>query len=503
MKIFSQKTLLLFVLLMSLSKAGEAQDTRATITSQNYLQRLEQQLAFAKELLASFPNPQAKQLIHSAQQMRDQARVALAANRLAVASAKIRSAQQLVDKAISMLVRVPLERQQERLQELLIHAERVVPASSNKEADRLLRLAVKNRRQGDQAIKKGAYRMAMESYRVATFLAERAIDLAEGPKGNLQDQIRRERERFEELLQRARSVTFASGDENANRLLRKAERQVGSIKDAISRKDFRLALSLYYSTTRLLLRVIDIAEGKHVSKRERAVDEIESLRDLISVIKDRFGNLNDRRINFLTERAERLYYQAQNDIEAQRYIKEMKKIERARNLLEQVLRKGSRSGSGLKENAERELERLRNDIMLLRERTRTKPRPVVNQLLNAAEQNVRDAEKWLSVGRTRLALEAILSGNRLVLAAENTKRTKGGIINVDKIRKELDKLDRALSQAKSEPKTRSEIAKGLVKQAEEMRNRAFTAFEKRQLRLAHEYIQIANELIAKSLREVQ
>lgn len=502
MNAFIQKVILGVLLVLSLSGVGEAQDPAGLVSVQASLKRLDEQLAFAKELLASFPNRQAQLYIQSAEQLRNKAREAALSNRLIPATNNVRNAQQLVDKAISMMVVVPLERLQERLQELLRHAEQVVPASVNKEADRLLRMAKNNRQQGNRAAKVGDYRKTMEYYRVATFLAERAIDVAEGPKGNLRDRLSKERERFEELLERARSAALTSKDEKSKRLLRKAERQIGSIKDAINRGDLRLALSLYYSTTRLLLRVIDIAEGRHVSERERVVEEVEALSELITVIKDRFGESADRRIAFLINRAEKLYFQAQKDVESERYMQAWQKIERARGLLERVVRGGRSEGIKLSDRAERELERLREDINLLLDRSETAQRPIVKQLLSAAKLSADDAEKWISAGRIRLALEAILAGNRMVLAAERAAKPAQST-QPDLVRKELDKLDQALSEAKSDTESQSEIALGLLRQAEEMRNRAHIAFEKGQIRLAQEYTKIALDLVMKSMQEVQ
>lgn len=500
MNAFIPKIMLCVMLVLILTGAGEAQDQTGVVSVQASFKKLEEQLSFAKELLASFPNRQAQQLIQKAQQLRDQARAASLRNRPVMALSNLRAAQLMIDQAVGMLIMVPLDRLKERLQELLRRAERVVPVSGNKEAERLLRMAQQNRQFGNRNTTLGDYRKTMEYYRVATFLAERAIDLAEGPKGNLQDRLQKEKERFEELLDRARFAVLTGKDEKAIKLLGKAEHQVGSIKDAINRGDFQLALSLYYSTTRLLLRVIDISEGKHVSAREQAIEEVEVLIELINMVKDRFQESKNKRIIFLIDRAEKLYFKAQNDIESDRYLLALQKIERARGLLNRIKSGRPGDGSGLLERAERELERLQEDISRIENKSESVEETLVKQYLSAAELCVKDAEKWISTGSTRLALETILAGNRFVLAAERAtkaaRKTQPEIV-----RRELEKLERVLSDAKSEPESRSEIATGLVRQAEEMRNRALAALEKGQTQLAMDYTKIALDLVMKSRRQ--
>jgi len=222
MNSITQKILQAIVLVLILSAAGEAQDPTGLVSVQASLKRLDEQLAFANELLASFPNQEAKQYIQMAQRAHDQAQLSVASNKPLQAAVNIRTANQWIDKAINLLVTVPFKRLRERLEDLLRHAERVVPASGNKEAERLLREAQKNSNQAYKSAQAGQYRLAMEHYRVATYLCERAIDVAVGPQGNLAERLAKERERFEELLDRARTAAFSSSNQTANQLLTKS-----------------------------------------------------------------------------------------------------------------------------------------------------------------------------------------------------------------------------------------------------------------------------------------
>ena len=164
------------------------------------------------------------------------------------------------------------------------------------------------------------------------------------------------------MLNRARTVASASNDKQIKSLLYKAEQQKDMIKNAVNRRDYRLALNLYYNTTRLLLRVIDIAEGHTISLKEQSVEELEGLRELVEIISQQYSRNPDQQMQFFLNRANQLYQQAQTDIETERYVLALAKIERAQNILERVTSGNLNGEQRMADRAKNELDILKDDI---------------------------------------------------------------------------------------------------------------------------------------------
>ena len=298
-------------------------------------------------------------------------------------------------------------------------------------------------------------------------------------------------------MNRARTVASASNDKQIKSLLYKAEQQKDMIKNAVNRRDYRLALNLYYNTTRLLLRVIDIAEGHTISLKEQSVEELEGLRELVEIISQQYSRNPDQQMQFFLNRANQLYQQAQTDIETERYVLALAKIERAQNILERVTSGNLNGEQRMADRAKNELDILKDDIYRLKERIDTSQRPVLHELLEAAEASVQDAEEWLSVGKIRLALEAILAGNRFVLATDRTLQQVDSI-QPERIKEELIKLEQNLAESMLYIDESSDLSKSLLTQSQEMYQHAQAALDHDQIILVKEYLQISKDLLEKS-----
>lgn len=485
------KKFFLIIFLIQLMSSGLFAQGGQSRAGEAMLRKLDQQIGIARDLLRLFPDRTSEDLLKQAALLREEAAILLEERRVAQASAKINAAMALAEKATNLLSQIPMERIQEQVEELTRRGEQLVSGSSSKDAERLLRQAQENVLVANKAARMGKYRQAMESYRIAKFLAERCLNLVESPGGNLQDQVTTERNRFEELLERATSALASCQNENAERLVNQAKKQAQSIEQAASRNDLRFALNLYYNTTRLLLRAIDLCEGREGSDREQAVEELELLNDLLDTAKSKVDQQGNRRSLLVFEKATRLQIQAKEAVEQEKFDVALVKVELARNLISRLWDQNTLAT--YQERAEQELGRLQADI----ERIKNNQSLPANAkaLLQAAQMSASDAERYLTRGRIRLALEAILAGNRFISTLESSQSSSKSIGN-EAISEEVARLNARLSQVASRSDLNSEN-QDLLEAARQMLDRAQEAVTDGNNDLANEYLKLGRDLVVK------
>jgi HEPN domain-containing protein len=453
-----------------------------------------QQLDVAKDLLNAFPDRQAEEWIKQAEQLLREASNLLEGRQGSLAMAKINAANTLLQKAINELSITPLERLQDQVEELIRRAEQTVAGRGSKEAERLIKSARENRNQGMMAFRDNNYRKSMEHYRVAKSLLEKALNIVQGPRGDINEQIETEKNRFEELSTRAEKAASTCQQENARRLLQQARQQYQNTREAVNRGDFKFALSLYYNATRLLLRVIDICEGRYISDRDQMTEELEMLGELLAAAQQQATSGPGQRNTMLFNRANRLYHEAEESIRQGKYVIARRQIDLARNLTSRMWRGGGRIN--IRGRAYQELERLKTDVKRFSSDNQVSAAPHARALLQAAQRSVKDAEEYLQLGRTGLALQAILAGNRFISALQ-APTSDNPRANLAKLSEGLDRLKSEIESLQSDEQLDAD-AKELLDAAGLMASHAKQALEDNELELAGEYIKLGFNIVQKS-----
>jgi len=491
-----RKVLLLAVLVLVADDGLFAQGGQAS--GKGPLRKLDQQIGIAKDLIRLFPDAKAEDLLRQAVGLREEAVALLASRRVVQATAKIAVALGLVERAINFLSQTPMDRIREQVDELIRRAEQLMPGSGEKQAERLLRQAKENVQTANRAARASNFRKAVEHFRVAKFLAERCLNLVDRPEGNLQERLLTERRRFEELLQRAVQAASTCQNQNAGKLVLQARKQAHGIEQSLNRGDLRLALNLYYNTTRLLLRAIDICEGRESSSREQAIEEIELLNDMIDTARGGDGQAADRRSVIILEKATRLQNQAQEAVERENFELALVKVELARNLISRLWEIPHTS---YQERAEQELSRLQAEIEKLRNEQSSAGSEKAKSLLRAAAMSANDAERYLAHGRIRLALEAILAGNRFIAALQSA-HLSGKAVNEQILSDGIARLTDELSQLSSLADL-SEENLDIVEAAQQMLNRAQQSMAQGNPELALEYVKLGLDLVEKVKADIR
>ena len=475
-------TLVVFCLLFSAaysqnnSHGGEAR-----------LQQLDSQIKLAQDLLSQFPNEQAKDLLALVVKARTDIQLLFESRRNALANAQLLVAFSLVQKVIDQLSQNPLKRIQEEVNELLQNTEQaLVGKRNNKAAERLLQDAKNNIKNGNNSFERGRILMAVENYRVAKFLLERCLGLVGDGKLDIFEPLRNEKERYEELLQRAEDVVATCDNQQAAKLLLEAQKQDQAIRRAVNQGNGKLALNLYYSTTRLLLRAIDMCQGFSMPAKDQALEDIEMLRNLYETALEENGS---GRSKVILNKVLNLQNQAQSAINRGNFLLAQRRIDLARNLLGRLWSDGSEVNK--QERAFQELEQLLFDIQKYQERINQDSSPKNKNLLKAAQASANDARRFLKRNWTNVALQSILAGNRF-LSALDSSQGGNNLISKENIEIEIERLSEKISSIQEDG------SKERIRAARQMLDKAVQALNNNDIEIASEYVRLGNNLLTSS-----
>ena len=459
-------------------------------------------LEFTKDVEVSFPNSEAHELLRNAEKYLNSAQSYISSTNYLLANRQIDNAILLINNALKILLNNPIRRQREKLNELFQYAENIVLNSGNKKAEQLLQEAQKNRNKAIGSYKNGRYQLALEHFRLAFYLVNKAIEIAENQGINIQEKIQQEKERLEQLYNKAKEAVENSQNQTAQRLFRHAEKQIRSTRKATNNRNYTQALEHYHKATRLLLRVIDIASGKEEKLAITAYDDVAALDELIDRIKDKVetGNIkNNKRISFLLDRTLEFQQKAHNALEEKQFETAQFNVRMARNLIERALQilnknKGDRFARRTKD----ELDQLNVNLEEISSVVNESGNEEAILMLDLAYTAQKRAHVLFETGRQRLVLGAIAIASKLAFAAEQlVLNPVGSSENENIIQRNLERLEQSISDLKSRRQQLSTIDKLFLKEAEKCYSLALDAFDNGFLNVTEECIEIARRYLNK------
>ncbi|MBN1543109.1 hypothetical protein JW992_13285 [candidate division KSB1 bacterium] len=460
--------------------AQSQQEQRA----QEILQRLEQQIRTADNLLRTFPDPAARDLLGQAIRLRDEGIEHMHARRWRQAESQFRAALQLADRAIARLSEAPMQRAKQDAENWLQRAERVVPQSGDQEANRLYRQALSNHQTAEMHRQRGDLRRALEYYRIAGFMAEQAYRRIDDSDPSQNMRMVSETERFENLLQRAHQSIEICNNVQAKKLVLQAASQRSAIEHAILQNNTELALSLYANATRLLLRAIDLCEGKEVALYQQAVEEAEWLDRLIDGFERERTASEGIQTQFIKDRLLRLQRQIHHSLSQGNYQRALQEGSVARTLALRLHSPARRMD--YRQRAEIEIQRLETELQRWNGQRNTL---TVRQraVLHAAEKNLRGAENHLQKSRLVQAMQSILAANRFLSILEMPRAEAH---NREQLQNRMEQLQAAIDRTDSARVRDPE----LLRAATEMLREAQSSFEEKNYDLTAVYLQLTNDL---------
>ena len=297
-----------------------------------------------------------------------------------------------------------------------------------------------------------------------------------------------ERLRYNQLLQRTRAAVSGCDSELARRLLRQAEEKDDTIRELQRRNDRKALRSHYADATRLLLRALDLCSEKRSSGGEEIDREFSRLEQSIDRADTpaRLHSRGGRGVDMGKIKA--LQSQTRRALDAGQVDLARRKMDMIRLLLN---RPDESAPSG--DPARQALRGLREDI----DRLNNAPDGGslrMRILLQAAEEQAEDAERFLQRRRTAPARAAIAAGNRLLARASSPAERRDDPSTTD-LQAEATFIGEMLyvleSERTSDPARREEIR--LCRTTFQKGQRAL---KNGQPGIAHEYFLLAKELIA-------
>jgi hypothetical protein len=489
------------------------------------LEELKNLLAQANEVLNVFENREARDLLAKAfglyKEAETQYHRALVINNMRereglfkMALGNIALATPLAQRALRLALERQLVLLRNSVDELFRRAEQMVIASGNREAERLLRDAQKQKHEADRAMLAQNYAKAVAAYNLAKSLAERALKLVEGarptPEVTPETTIAREKERFENIATRAREAVETGKNSAARAVFEQAQKQARAAENAFRKGELVLAQQLYRGAARLLLRAIDLAmTGQKLQDYGR--NELALLRELIQAAEQEAKDKMTPREALLLERARTLADEAEAAIERKQPQEAKWRLELARNLVDKVMRKAG-SGAGTQENLARRyeeaLQELARDIEEVRAKAREANHSEALQLVELAATAYRAAanagqqsQAARPLRKLRLAFQLIRTAQYFLLRAETLLRepSPANVANAPAravVGQQLAQLENSIQALRQTPQQDDpEACQAVAIQAMEMIKRAQAALERGETRVALAIIEVARDLI--------
>ncbi len=498
----------LLLLVFAAETAHAQRPTEAEVRTQR--ERLKQLIETAREVLAAYPNGRAQELLIKAETLTKEIDQKIAAGHLALALAQIREATSLVEKAIKLALESPLLRLYNRLQEMLQRAETEVVGSGNREAVRLLQEARKNKLLGEQAALRMQPLQAAQYFQAAITLLERALKLVgstPGGDGSL-ELLQRARDYYLELARQLEERLPQCDNLAARRLYEQVKKQRQFAEEALRKNDQAQALRFINNAVRLLLRALDLCAASRPALDAGALaTELARVRDLLNTAEEQISASNEPRALALLDWARKLLLEAEADMAAQKMQQAQRRLARARALIERILRKEPRATVDYQAQCEAALEQLAADIEDLQEELSASNNAEAQNFLVLARKASAEAEKICrrkphtlpSVAAFRAMLRL---GHQFLLQAETILQgTTPATQDQEALRQRLQQLEATLTEVRansgSEPKS---LAKVLIDQAVDLRDRAQAAFQRGQFYLSAEFCNLAFDLLREALK---
>jgi tetratricopeptide (TPR) repeat protein len=464
---------------------------------------LDRQLAEAFELVSAFDNAQARSFLQEAKRHRDQAAARIQNNMPVLARVDIRAAFALIEQAVKVAMSAPLQRMRSHLEELMRRAEHEVIGSGNREAERLLQRAKRVQADAELALRALLARKAVEGFRLATSLAQNALELVKGRQPHSgPEAVENARQQLEVLKTRAREAVETSQNANAKAIYNQAANQALSAETSLRNGNPAMALQLYQGATRLFLRAIDLAGGNTESALGQLQNEHALLRELVASAESDLSKRGDSRAIMLINRARLLLDEARQALDRKSGKEAEWRLTLARNFVTKAMRAEAPGGAVFESRLEEELAQLLEDSKEIDQRALEQRNDEVRDLTALARGAAGRIERALALGRQRLALQGLLAAQRFLAIAETMLgKSSRQEINRDEVARTLDQLDAALQEAsESAAAANNTMAMEMMEQVREIRDRAREAFAGGRLRVAGESADVAMEMLRTAQR---
>lgn len=470
------------------------------------LKRLGEELRTVGRIIVSLNHPQAVKLLRQAEQLRDEAIAAIQQREFQVARGKIKLAFSLLRQATKLSLEGPVQRLRNRMEEVIRRAENALVECGNKEAERSLRLARTNQQAAERAFQAQEIIKAVEHGRIAMQFARTALDLCGDEASNVTDDLADARQRFETLKERAREVVESSDAAAARQIYNQALKLAESAREAWRNRNFKLARTLFNQSMLLLLRVLDMGEGAPGMQMAGSGElRLIRLKERIEEVREAVAESRNPAVRVLFERAVDFTREAENALARNRQAQATQKLNVAENMLRRAYDLAlGRAEVDLSSKLAGEIERAKRDLEEVRAEAAQSSSADVEVLTNMATFAIQRAEGAHRAGFERVALEGLLAAQRFLSRAEQLLRSPdSGEVPQEALGVRLQQLNEALHEAERRvSESGDRWGAQLLENAREIQRMAQTSYQEGNYQAADAGIQVAFELVRKSLSNI-
>ncbi len=464
------------------------------------LRVLKQRITAASELLRQFPNEQAKRFLEEADKLYKRAVQLARENRLTQAKGVIDQATALINKALGLALQNPVRRLVSQLDELMRRAENIRPGMRSTDIERLLQRARRNRQDAERAAHRGDFVQAMEYYRVAISLAQKALDYGGMTSAQSVD-YSSEKARFQTMAERARAAIEASKNKAAHAIYEQAMRQAHLAETSLNSGNRAMALSHYNSAIKLMLRAFDLASKNSPADINSLRAEYETIQSMIQTARERQSTQSDPRLRTMLTRAEQSLARARTAVENGRPESARLHLNLARGFLNTLFRDRG-AGPASRQRIDQELRNLKIDIELASDVLQGAQNAQAGDLVRMADRFRQQAENDIEQGRQRIALQKILVAQRFLSQAERSRRGDASRRNRLTAENQVRRLEQLLAEATDlmAGQQATPFMREMLLNAEKMRRQARDMLARGRYALAYELADVGIEFAKKALQ---
>jgi len=495
-------TFLLFLLVSSPVTAQNRND------AEQWLQRLDSKIENVVELARSYDvgnrnNQQISEGIERARRMRDQVEGHMRQMKWRMALEKAKSAMAGLEQTEKLIVAsaVPgtLLRIRNELEELLQNAESSLTDCSSRDVLRVLDTAKKYKNEGERAESSRHVEKAIDRYHVG-------IELLRNMKSRVGDMGRldNEKRKFQQILERAREAVATNSNDRLSEIYRNAVQLAEKSHEAEQNGNCDLAQKFLNQSSLLLLRALDIARPKSPQKSDQIESFYHRLQERMETIRKVVMQSDNRGAKELFKRAQGFMAEVEQAAEEKKNDKAEWKLKMAENMLNRshALAGGQPVQRQFDGRIAEEIENVKDDINAISSKFGGDISEDAKVLIRMAKLTAQNAEKALSKGLHRVALEAVLAAQSFLTRAERVlEKTDRQGVSSKQILSKLEQLDAAISEAEQRiTESAAQLSLQLLQSAMEIREFADDSFKKGNYIAANEAIQVSFDLLRKSLK---
>ena len=467
------------------------------------LNAVSRKLEFARELQVTFRDQSTIKQLNSAELKLRRARELMRSRRrfFVQANQLINEAEILISQAMRTLLKEPIRKRRESLDNKILKAKDIVRNSGNTEANNLLDKGLENKAIAEQAFRIGEFQKAIKRFRQSEFQVQKSIDVVRNRDKSTATKANDEAQQFNQLAAQSEVVISKSTDPDVQKNYRLAIKLSERAEKARKRGNFREAIDLYHQATRLLLRTRDLAEGKTDRSATRAYEEVAALDEIIEAIQQRVQPFeDDERVQFFMSHIEHLQEDAHTALDAQDYKLVLLNTQYARDLIERVQKRIRGGNNDISELIIQELGQLEVDLNDINDRLIAQgANEQASILLNYARFSKAKAKQLLNEQKYRFARESILVANRFAFAADRLIRQQTNEkISPEMISNEIQSIEKEISQIQTKITIATKPgARAYFEHAQKMLNLARDNLNRNYLYVANECLKASQSAIEK------